>query len=71
MAYIKLRAKIMERGYTIKSLSAALGMSGNALYRKVNGKTEFKLSDVLKICDKLKITSGDEVREIFFSHSIP
>ena len=59
----KLKAKIMENEFTRADVAKMLGISANSLSRKLNGKTEFVLSEVVGLCDILNI---DKPCEIFF-----
>ena len=61
----KLKAKMAERGETTTHLATVLGITVGAANRKVNGHTEFKLSDILAVKDWLNLTY-DELIEIFF-----
>ena len=63
-----LKAKIIESGETQKSVAKAIGISENSLSRKIKGKREFRLSEVLKLCDFLNI---DNPCPIFFTNNIP
>ena len=63
-----LKAKIVEKGESQKSVAMAIGISENSLSRKIAGKREFRLSEVLKLCDFLKI---DNPIDIFFTSWIP
>ena len=63
-----LKAKIAEKGETQKSVAAAIGISENSLSRKINGTREFRLSEVLRLCDFLNI---DNPCSIFFTNSVP
>lgn len=65
LASNKLKGKIMEAGYSQRSLAAALGMSKNTLNAKVNGKIPFNTNEIEKICDKLGIYDGAEKAAIF------
>lgn len=56
-----LKAKIVEKGYTQQKLAKEVGMSGNSMYRKVAGKREFTLSEVVAICDVLEIHNPVEI----------
>lgn len=58
-----LKAKIIEKGYTQKSLAKEVGISGNSMSRKLLGKRDFRLSEVIAICDVLEI---DNPKSIFF-----
>lgn len=61
----KLKGKIVEKGYTQRSLAAALGMSKNTLNAKINGRVPFNTVEIERICKKLDIQSGSEKAEIF------
>lgn len=61
----KLKGKITEKGYTIKTLAPELGLCETSLRRKINEKSEFTLSETLKVKNKLDLTSQDYL-DIFF-----
>ena len=61
----KLKGKIVEAGYSQRSLAAELGMSKNTLNSKVNGKIPFNTDEIEKICEKLGIHDGAEKASIF------
>lgn len=61
----KLKGKITENGYTIKTLASEVGLCEASLRRKINDKSDFTLSETLKIKDKLNLTSQDYL-DIFF-----
>lgn len=63
-----LKAKITEMGETQKSVAKAIGISENSLSRKINGVREFRLSEMYKLCEYLKI---ENPKNIFFTHNIP
>lgn len=65
MAINKLKCKIMEAGFTQRSLAKELGMSKNTLNSKVNGKTPFNTVEIRRLCDLLNIVSGEEKASIF------
>ena len=58
----KLKAKFRENGLTQADVAKMIGISANSLSRKLNGKKDFKLGEVLLLCKALKIS---ESREIF------
>lgn len=60
-----LCSKILGAGYTQKSLAMAVGMSKNALNAKINGKSEFTLGEINRICEKLKIVDPLDKVQIF------
>ena len=63
-----LRAKIAEMNTTQGKVAAAVGISENALSRKMLGKRDFRLSEVERICKVLEI--GDPI-PIFFDQIVP
>lgn len=58
-----LRGKMAEYGVTQSVLASIIGISENSLSRKMLGKREFRLSEVVKICNALKI---ENPKDIFF-----
>lgn len=60
-----LRGKIAEKGYTQEKLAKEVGISSNSLSRKLLGKREFTLTEVVSICRVLDIV--DPVN-IFFKN---
>ena len=65
----KLKARMLEAGYTQRSLAAAMDMSVNTLNEKINGKTEFNISQVLQLCQILHIEGDQEKCHIFLAES--
>lgn len=65
MSSNKLKGKIVEAGYSQRSLAKELGMSKNTLNSKVNGKIPFNTVEIQQICDKLGIRDGSEKASIF------
>ena len=60
----KIRAVLMEKGYTIASFSRKIGVSESALRRKIEGKVDFRTVDIRKFVDVLKLQKSD-VWELF------
>lgn len=56
-----LRSKIVEMGFTQSEVAKSIGISANSMSRKLSGKREFRLSEVIKICDLLKITDPERI----------
>lgn len=50
-----LRAEMARKRYTITRLAAELGITRKGLDNKLSGKTEFKLGEILKICEILGV----------------
>lgn len=67
MASNKLKGKIVEAGYSQRSLAAELGISKNTLNSKVNGKTPFNTAEIEQICNKLGIHDVAEKAAIFLT----
>lgn len=53
--YNELRGKIVEAGLTQKSVAEKIGISEHALSRKLTGKREFKLNEILALAKVLGI----------------
>lgn len=62
----KLKAKIAERGLTMKKLAENINISSSTFSQKVSGKVKFSQDDIRKIDKELNLTA-DELREIFLS----
>ncbi len=61
----KLKAKIVENGYKMRTLSEKLGICEVTLRRKINNKSEITIAESQKIREILNLTK-DEYLEIFF-----
>lgn len=64
VSYNKLKGLMAEKGFTIRSLSKNTGIPVSTLSNKLNGLTEFKTSEILKISYILGIS---DVTEYFFT----
>lgn len=58
----KLRIAMIEKDYNVAKLAEAIGVSKSALYRKIRGDSEFKMSEMLAICRVL----DTKWKDIFF-----
>ena len=65
----RLISKIDEINIPISSIAEKLGISRQAFYNRINGKCEFKISEVEKVCEILRLTS-DERSNIFFDDRV-
>lgn len=65
MSSNKLKGRIVEAGYSQRSLAREIGMSKNTLNSKVNGKTPFNTVEIELICAKLGIVDPAEKAIIF------
>lgn len=64
---LKLKALMVEKGFTQEQLAKRLGISEQSLNYKINNKREFKASEITVMIDLLKITN---VSEIFFNQKV-
>nr|DAR29274.1 MAG TPA: LAMBDA REPRESSOR (TRIPLE MUTANT)/DNA COMPLEX-DNA COMPLEX, DOUBLE HELIX, TRANSCRIPTION-DNA.1A [Caudoviricetes sp.] len=60
----KLFGRIAEKGFNLTTLSKALKMPYQTLYRKINGETEFTVGEAEAVCEVLGIPLRE--RAIFF-----
>lgn len=66
----KLKGKIREKRYTIKSLAIAIGIDPATLYRRFeNNGINFTIYEVTKIAEVLELTY-DEINGIFFAQNV-
>lgn len=61
----KLKAVIARNGENQEQLSEAMGMALSALNERINGKREFRCSEIEKIVHRYKL-SPEEATDIFF-----
>lgn len=66
MNYDLLKETINKTGRTLTFVAQELGIERASLYNKLEGKTEFKISEIRKITDLLNL-STDERDSIFFA----
>lgn len=64
----KLKAKCVERGINIDTLSKNVGIDRGTFYRKLNNDG-FSVEDAVKISDNLELTNV-EILTIFFEKSV-
>ncbi len=55
-----LKGSITAAGYTQESFAKVLGISAQSLNYKLNNIREFKVSEIMKVCDILDIINKDE-----------
>lgn len=60
-----LEAEMVLHGDNQKTLAAAMGVSGNALMWKMQGKYDFKQKEIKFISDRYRL-NVDKVSAIFF-----
>lgn len=64
-----LRGKIVERGFSIASVSEAMHINKSTFYRKLSGDCEFTIRDADMLVNILSL-SLEEARAIFFSQIV-
>ena len=62
-----IKARMIETGYTQRTLAAKLKMSTTSLNLKLAGKRAFDINEVLSLCEVLGINSPEEKVSIFLS----
>lgn len=58
-----------SRGYTITSLAKAIGLSRWGLLKKIDNRSEFKVSEICIIAQLLKLTRSER-EAIFFNFEV-
>lgn len=66
MNVLKLRAKMVEKGYNVVILAKEMRIDRATLYRKLAEGEKFTVGDVQKLNKILDLTK-DEAHDIFFS----
>lgn len=61
----KLKGRMVEKGLTAQRMASLLSISEDAMYMKLNCKSEFKRSEIESICTLLSIPVNN-VAEYFF-----
>ena len=64
---LKLKALIVEHGYTQKDVAKMLGLSAQSLNKKIHNKTEFKAREISRLCAVFGIENGTT---IFFANRV-
>ena len=57
----KLREAMQEKGISVKRMCQEIGISRKAFWSKCEGKSEFKLCEIIKIVDLLGTDRGIEI----------
>lgn len=65
----ELKAEIIRKGETVKSISSKMGMDRGTFYRKMKGISEFTRADIRKLVDILGLSSNVAMR-IFFADNV-
>lgn len=61
----ELKKLIEEKGLKYSFLIKKLGISYTSLCRKLNGKSEFKASEITTLSEVLGLTNANEIMKIF------
>lgn len=61
----KLKAKMIENGYSVEQMAQKLGINYTTLYRKLSSETEFTRNEIAMMKDILHLTIA-EINSIFF-----
>jgi|Cm827metagenome_2_1110796.scaffolds.fasta_scaffold47939_1 DNA-binding helix-turn-helix protein len=56
-----LRGKMAEKGISQDRLAVRIGISPQTLCRKISGKRDFKLAEIVKICEVLNIENPIDI----------
>ncbi len=67
---LKLKALLMLQGLTQEDLAKYLGLSTQTINMKLNNKRSFKLQEINKICNLLKIDDLQQRFLIFFADNV-
>lgn len=62
-----LKGKMIEKGFTQTTLAIAICMSENTLSSRLNGKSDFRIGEIDKICEVLRIDDGSQKAKIFLA----
>lgn len=65
----KLKAVIIEKGFTQDQIAELIGMSSTTFSYKLNNKVEFKASEILIISKVLELTT-QQTMDIFFAENV-
>lgn len=65
MNVLKLKGKMVEKGFNVEALAAEIGVDRSTLYRKMDAVEKFTVGDVRKIKTALDLTTA-EASDIFF-----
>ena len=60
----QVRALLAERGMNQAELALAMGMTGNALSRRISGKLCFRADELMEIAERLGVDPGRFLRPI-------
>ena len=67
--YSKLRGKVRECGKTQENLASTIGMQESTFSQKINNFSEFRQSEIIRICDVLSIPYIN-IHDYFFTQKV-
>lgn len=65
----KLKARMVEMGINGQSLSAEIGISESAFYRKLGGSSEFTQSEISDIA-RVLCMDNESIIAVFFAEAV-
>lgn len=65
----EFKVAVTRSGITNRQLANSMGISEQALYHKISGRSEFKNSEIKVVAETLKL-SMEEVNTIFFDSEV-
>ena len=66
---LKLKGKIVEKGFNVERLAKSTEVSKYVLYQRLKKSEDFTVKEVVAIANVLDL-SGEELNAIFFSNII-
>ena len=66
---LKLKGKIVEKGFNVERLAKSTEVSKHVLYQRLKKSEDFTVKEVVAIANVLDL-SGEELNAIFFSNII-
>lgn len=64
---LKLKARILEKGFTFQKLAKEIGISYQSMSYKINNKREFNQTEIFNICRILEIDENERSAYFFVS----
>lgn len=66
---MKLKGKIVEKGFNVNRLAEAIGLDSSTLYRKLNDNgLTISIGEANKIVETLKLNSNEAMSIFFADH---
>lgn len=62
-----LKSVLVRHGDNVAALAEKMGLSQAALYRRINGETQFTAGEIRSFKNIYELT-GDEIDDIFFAN---